>query len=199
MRLFYASFLSEKNRAACESLVARVSSDAPRSLRPVPRGSHHLTHAFLGEVPEGEVEYLVGLLEELKETPAFPFRLAGPTLLMGRASPRLVKVDLQDGGEQVIRLQERIRAGLLERDPSLAGRPKPPHVTIARFPRGARRGLARRVEESIARHLKTFRFEEDLLSCVHLVKSTLTPSGPVYESIGRVRLAAGPDADSRPR
>jgi 2'-5' RNA ligase len=189
MRLFYASFLSEKNRAACESLVARVSSDVPRSLRPVPRGSHHLTHAFLGEVAEGEVEGLVALLEELREIPAFAFRLAAPTILMGRGSPRLVKVDLQEGGEQVVRLQERLRAGLLERDPSLAGRPKPPHVTIARFPRGARRGLARRVEESMARQREALRFEDDRLSRVDLVKSTLAPSGPVYESVGEVRLA----------
>jgi hypothetical protein len=72
-------------------------------------------------------------------------------------------------------------------------------VTIARFPRGARKNLARRVEESMARHLEEIRFEPDLLSRVDLVKSTLAPSGPVYQSIGEVRLATGPDPAPGPR
>jgi 2'-5' RNA ligase len=191
MRLFYASFLSPGSREAYESLVARIATEVPGSLRPVPRGSHHLTHAFLGEIAESEVESFLGLLEGLADLPAIRFALGPPSVLFGRGSPRLVKVDLLEGGEQVSRLQERLRRELRGLDPSLAGRSKPPHVTIARFPRNVRRDKARRVEESLSQLGQVSALGDELLSRVELIRSRLTREGPIYESLGEVRLSEG--------
>jgi 2'-5' RNA ligase len=194
LRLFYASFLSAENSEACESLVARVIADAPRSLRPVPGASQHLTHAFLGEIDDARVEGLLALLESFSRAPAIPFRLGAPTVLSGRGAPRLVKIDLVAGGDRIAGLQGRLWRELRERDPSLTGRPKPPHVTIARFPRGAGRGVARRVEQSLLRHRDRSPFADDLLSRIDLVRSTLSSAGPTYTSVGGVRLSESPDS-----
>ena len=189
MRLFYASFLNPSNTRVLESLVRRVIADLPGAIRPVPRGSLHQTLAFIGEVPDGEVGDYLKRMEIAAGVPKIPFSLRPPRVLSGRGSPRLVCADLDEGSRRTLALQKSLRLEIGEEPAIVERRLKHPHVTLARFKRNANRAVAHKVLDAFKRLGEDARPELDCLQRVELVKSTLTPEGPVYESIGVVELA----------
>jgi 2'-5' RNA ligase len=190
MRLFYAAFLSRENMSAYQALVEGLTRDVPGALRTIPPTSHHLTLAFLGEVAESAVDTCIGVLQVVEDFEAFPLSLGPPRILMGRGLPRLICADITEGGEQVSRIQRALCRQIEERLPSVETRPKPPHVTLARFKRNARRQQARRVKEALIRHHDSGLGWHDHFSLVSLVESSLTPSGPIYETVSEARLSA---------
>jgi 2'-5' RNA ligase len=191
VRLFYASFLAPENISAYESLVARLRAEVPRALRPIPGRSHHLTLAFLGDVADGDVDKCLEVLDSARNTPAASFSLGQPRILYGRGQPRLICIDLLEGAEHVFALQELLRVELSKHLSSLDVQPKPPHITLARFNKKANRQTARRVEEALARQEDPKPTRTDRLVAVQLVKSSLTPTGPIYESLGETSLPSG--------
>lgn len=175
-----------------ESLVDHLRAQVPGALRPIPARTHHLTLAFLGEIAEGDVDKCLAVLESAESTSAASFSLGPPRILYGRGQPRLICADLVEGAEQVSELQTVLCRELLRVFPSLSVRPKPPHVTLARFGKRANRQQARGVEEALSRQQEPGRSLTDRLLSVQLVKSSLTPAGPIYESLGEAQLPAAP-------
>ncbi len=194
MRLFFAAFLGPANMGGYQGLVDRLRRDVPGVLRPIPPESHHLTLAFLGELSDGDVEHCRADLVAVSELESFSFSLEPPRILMGRGQPRLICVDVGAGTKQVSEVQAAIVAHLSRSIPSLKVRPKPPHATLARFKKSARRTEAAAVQEAIDRHFDTSRPWEDRLAEIHLVQSSLTSEGPIYETLQKVNLSA----DHRP-
>jgi 2'-5' RNA ligase len=154
----------------------------------VPRGTCHLTLAFLGDVADEDVVHCRQALDVIAGAHAFEMTLGGPRILYARKSPRLVKVDVLDGAEGVRTIQEILCGEISSRISGLDLRPKPPHATLARFRKNARRDEGARVEEALMRHEALWAGRTDRFVSACLVKSTLTPSGPVYESLEEVAL-----------
>ena len=75
--------------------------------------------------------------------------------------------------------------------PGFNSRPKHPHVTLARFKKNATREISRRVEDLLARKEELRQTRTDHLARVELVKSTLTRTGPLYETIADAVLSGG--------
>lgn len=188
MRLFYAAFLSDENMRAYQALVDELISDVPGALRSIPPATHHLTLAFLGEIADADAETCVGVLGAVETLPAFDFTLGRPRILKGRGRPRLICADVTEGQDRVAEAQSALTSQLREHLPALDLRPKPPHVTLARFHKRAHRSQARQVEGDLARHYDDSSLWEDRFASVHLVRSSLTPSGPVYESVAEASL-----------
>lgn len=184
MRLFLASFLSPEIAGTYESLIADVISDVPGTLRPVPPGTIHLTMVFLGDVADADLAICFRGLETVQEFESFEFTLNPPRILFSRRSPRLVCVDVATGSRRIAMLQQSLYERLSDNLQQSLARPKPPHVTLARFRKHTDRDAARRVDESLSRRFDSKRTRSGRLSGVQLVKSTLTPKGPTYESIG---------------
>ena len=184
MRLFLASFLSLDNTNAYDSLVAGVGSDVPGTIRPVPSGTQHLTIVFLGDVADVHLPTCLHVLESVGGFDSLDITLSAPRILFAGRSPRLVRVDLVSGSERVSGLQKYLHRELSERLPTPITPPKFPHITLARFRKNANRASARRVEESFSKRDRSSVPRTDHLTSVRLVKSTLTPEGPIYESVG---------------
>lgn len=189
MRLFYAAFLSDENMRAYQLLVEELVREVPGALRSIPPETHHLTLAFLGEIADAEGEACVSALVAIERLHAFDFTLDRPRILTGRGRPRLICTGLTEGRERVSEVQAALTSELEGRLSALDLRPKPPHVTLARFHKRARRSQARRVEDALARHYDAASRWQDRFARVHLVKSSLTPSGPVYESLAEAGLS----------
>jgi len=189
MRLFYASFLGRDTIQAYESAVASARVEVPNALRPVPRGTLHLTLGFLGQISEQDFEPCLEVLRTVNEFPAFRIALAPPSVLYARRAPRLVCVSVSDGADRVMALQRLLREGLRVRLPDLVIRPKPPHVTLARFHKSANRSAAQRALDSLLARVELPPGAE-VVTHVKLVRSTLTPEGPVYEPLAGAALRA---------
>jgi 2'-5' RNA ligase len=189
MRLFYAAYLSRENMDAYQALVESLIRKVPGTLRSVPHRTHHLTLGFLGEIEESDLERCSAVLDAIERFGSFEYTLDTPSLLIGRGRPRLIRAGVTAGGEQIRDVQAALISRLKGRLPSLETRTKPPHVTIARFTKGSDRAQARAVEVAIQQIGDFALPERDHFEDVHLVSSSLTPSGPVYKTLRQVRLS----------
>jgi 2'-5' RNA ligase len=187
LRLFVALDLPDDVRATLAGLGAAADQDV---WRPVAAEALHLTLAFLGARPPGDVAAIEPVLAAEAGGPAPRLALAGALLLPPRR-PRVLTVGLDDPEGTLAGLQARVSAGLAQ-----AGvytpetRPFRAHVTVARLrPRARAPGAPETTLEPAA-------FAAGPLT---LYVSRLHPSGARYEPLARAPLATLPDACTSPR
>jgi 2'-5' RNA ligase len=102
-----------------------------RTVRAVPRGHLHLTLAFLGHRPAGELDAIVGELRAAAADAEADLRLTASRYRETRSVAMLV-LDDETGGATALAddVQQRLeRLGVYRRE----HRPWLPHVTVARF------------------------------------------------------------------
>jgi 2'-5' RNA ligase len=190
MRLFVASALPSGDGAGYARLVEHLVIKTGVSIRPVPAGSAHITHAFLGDVRDDDLASVVDVMTgALGGVPALDVELGVPEVLTARSGPRAVIVPLVRGVAELVELELSLVLALRTL-PALSSlpMPKPPHVTIARFGRSATRADGQRIREALTRQppqTRPLRIER-----IQLMSSTLTPDGPVYEEVASVALSA---------
>jgi 2'-5' RNA ligase len=127
LRLFLALRLPEQTLDVLEAW----QQEALRGVRVVPRGHLHVTLAFLGSRPAGELEAVVGELRAAATEAPADLRLAPSRYRETRSVAMLV---LDDHGGGAAALAEDVhgrleRLGVYRRE----GRPWLPHVTVGRF------------------------------------------------------------------
>lgn len=158
-----------------------------RGVKPVPPENLHITLKFLGEVDE---KYLAGMRNAMEEacgsTPAFSFSIRGVGVLPSRKFIRVVYTPVARGREELVVLQRRMEERLVELGFKKEKRKFTPHLTIARV-KSAR--AKSRVLEFLSSH-KNEELGEVRAERVSLVKSTLTPKGPVYTPVEEVELSS---------
>jgi 2'-5' RNA ligase len=172
LRLFVALDLPATARAALARF--RDAAADPAVWRPLPETSFHVTLAFLGHRPEGDVERVSSVLRGLGRWDA-PELALGDGLLLPPRRGRVLTVALADPGGALGAIQAAVSAGL-----AAAGvyepeaRPFRPHVTVARLRAGARAP-------------RTLGSEPEALSftagAVTLYRSRLGRGGAVYEPL----------------
>jgi 2'-5' RNA ligase len=146
-------------------------------LRLVRRESLHVTLVFLGYQAERDVEQIA---EVSFADGGGPFGLVPRGAVpVPRSRPRLFALDLEDGEGELVRwqaeLSERLEAARFYEPEK---RPFWPHVTLARVKRGAKvpRGFEAPAPPAALR-------EPFTATRVTLFRSTLKPSGAVYEAL----------------
>jgi 2'-5' RNA ligase len=177
LRLFVALELPPAARAA---LVAfREAAADPDVWRPVPDEALHLTLAFLGRRPAGDVTIISSVLHEAAEL-APRLKLAGALLLPPRRA-RVLCASLLDPDGTLSELQARVSDEL-----TAAGvytpekRPFRVHATVARLrPRA-------RAPRSVSATPEPLEFTGGPLT---LFESRLHPHGARYEPLTRVSLS----------
>lgn len=188
MRLFVASALPPADGVDYARLVDRLSGKSGVALRPVPPGSAHIAHAFLGEVAEDGLGLVVRVMTgALEGESAIDVELGAPVVLTARSGPRAVIVPLARGSAELYQIEMALVLALRS-VPVLATlpMPKPPHVTIARFDRSATRRDGQRINEELTRHPPPSRPLR--VDRIQLMSSALTPAGPLYEEVAGVGL-----------
>ena len=193
MRLFVAlDLLPEVRQAAAE--VARELKSSGADLKWVKPESMHLTLKFLGETPESQVP---DIKEALKEAcagkSALDLAIKGCGSFPGQKKPQVVWLGLEG---QVDHLRD--LAGAIETRLELLGFPPErrtfkAHLTLGRLRRGPKRGgrpggsvvpLVRAIAAQKEYQGPAFRADN-----VVLMKSTLRPTGPIYEPLAEFKLA----------
>ena len=150
-----------------------LQSQIPRDLAKFSLAkSFHLTLKFLGEVGESNLNSIKNSLTKVNFTP-FTTSLINIGFFPNENNPRVIWIGF-DQAEKIIELQKEI-------DNSLESIFKPdtkfhPHLTLARV------RLIKEKEPFLAK-LKQIKTETKQLQINNfkLIKSTLTPEGPVYE------------------
>lgn len=181
VRCFVAFDVASPEVVSKVSLLQRELFELGLKARLVDPSSLHVTLQFLGEVSEELVRDVIKQLGEVRFEP-FSVRLKGVGYFPGGGRINVVWLGLEDAGGALARVQRDVAEGLRR----LGFRPDKefvPHVTIMRVKSVTDK---ERVLNGISR-LKDLEVGEVFIDALKLKKSTLMPTGAVYEDIYVVR------------
>jgi len=145
----------------------------------------HLTLAFLGAIAPASVVTVAAALERaVAGERAIHARLEGLGAFPNLRRPRVIWAGLAGGEPALAGLAGRVRSELAAAGVHFDDKPFSPHVTLGRMRDGvtAPSELLHRIE---ATTIATGPFA---IRAVHFMKSRLTPSGPIYDSLRVVVL-----------
>jgi 2'-5' RNA ligase len=184
-RLFVALDLPDAVRDEIAAWGKTELSDP--ALRPVPRDSLHVTLAFLGYVPERDIERLGEIVVNLG-TSAPPLRLGDPLAKPSPARPRLYALPADSPDTVVLRksLEEKLVAERLYKPEE---RPFWPHVTVARVKPEGRGSKRPQPVERRPGGLPAKLLSPVLGVRLTLYRSELQPRGAHYTPLAQVELS----------
>ena len=162
---------------------ALVATGVP--MKPVETQNLHITLRFIGEVPYGVVNDIIDLVLKRLSFKPFTIMLKGLGAFPSPLRPRVVWIGVEEGAERLRELREFIESGLRR----LGLRPEKeefiPHLTLARI-KGARNlhALIKFIQDHEGYEVGSMTVE-----AVRLKKSTLTPKGPIYETLWEVKAS----------
>jgi 2'-5' RNA ligase len=185
MRLFIAINVDPVLQAPLAAVQANLKTTAAPVSWVKPEHLH-FTLKFLGEVPEVR---LPALQETFRSSVAgigcFTLSLAGLGAFPPRGRPRVVWVGVEQGVEEMKRLQGRIDETLLPLSFAREARPFQPHLTLGRI-----RDVGRL--DALLTYLRGAeigRVGQMHVRCVDLMRSELHPAGAVYTRVESVPLS----------
>lgn len=169
----------EAHTPTLEKWVARIHEFlSSRGVRftPVNPKITHITIKFLGEISEMMVERVINELERIEFEP-FRFIASGIGFFPSEFNPRVIYIDVVDGGEKITKLAELIEDRLTRIGFKEEVRRFKPHITVARV-----KSLSRVPVKELTQFCLSIR-EEVLVNELKLKKSVLSPSGPIYSDL----------------
>lgn len=153
-------------------------------MKPVEEENFHITLRFIGEVDSSRVETIKEHVLSALDFRRFVLELKGLGAFPTPSRPRVVWVGVSKGFDEVRRVRDSVESRLR----NLGFRPESkefhPHVTLARI-KGSKN------ISSLVRVLNDYSdtiVGEMTVSSIRLKKSTLTPRGPIYETLAEARL-----------
>lgn len=147
----------------------------------------HLTLKFLGDItPQQQGDVEAGLLAAVAGIPAFTLQSGSTGAFPSLKRPRVYWVGLRSGGQDQLRqLHQQIDSALAARGFSREERRFNPHLTIGRVRNN-------RAPSDAASAIRDYHFpaHEIPVNHIHLIKSELTPHGPIYTTLRSFPLSA---------
>ena len=183
-RLFIAV---EIENQTCKDSLLNIQSLIPSFLAKKPSKDHmHITLKFLGDI---KIDLIPSIKSALERVSFFPFDLvfnltgAFPT----KEKPRVLWVDLSKGQHELETLTIQINQILSDLGIEKERREFRPHMTLARIKKPIRQPL-RALNEFYNFTINTDNLNDYTSSVTKflLKKSTLTPSGPIYEDLQKI-------------
>ena len=189
------AFIAVEIPTPAKRMLASVIQDLKRKritgVRWVDPKGIHATLKFLGEIePESIDGVLEGMGRACKGSEPFSVGLSGTGAFPNTRGPKVIWVGLSGDMDRMKILQTAIDEEMhsvlgLE----LETRRFNPHLTLGRV----RNGVLPFGQRDIGKAVESFKLKEShewTVDRVQLIKSTLTPDGPIYETLGTQRLAS---------
>lgn len=144
----------------------------------------HLTLKFLGDIGEDQLERLFqGVVEAAQEISPFEISLSRLGAFPNLKRPRVIWIGVEEGKENLSQLQKKLEDSICRHGFSREDRKFSPHLTIGRVksPRGV---------DDLVTIIKETPFESHSIGMrdVVVMKSTLTPEGPIYTPLKKIGL-----------
>ena len=193
VRCFIAISLPNDVRAELTCLEERLKARRHASVKWVDPESMHLTLKFLGNVPVDSLPRIVEAISHVAAShPSFSLQVAGTGAFPNWQRPQVVWVGVRGDLGRLDTVQKELESALSPLGFPPESRPFSAHLTLGR--------LRERVTTDDRRRFAEFAqkvpFETSLafeVSAVRLMKSQLTPTGPIYSELAAAALGA-PDS-----
>ncbi len=188
LRAFIAIHLSQDARLQLSDAIRSLGSEIPSGVRWVDPERIHLTLKFLGDIDPALVEDVLHAMEQAaSRSLPFHLHLNGLGVFPNQRRPRVLWAGLGGDLDALGALQEKLEAAMSGLNFPRERRTFNPHLTLGRVQDGVSAVARQRVGAVV-----TSGSLEDTdswpVNVVHLMRSNLTPDGPVYSSLGSVSL-----------
>ena len=176
MRAFIALDMSNVAIVKLQEDILSVAEWNPRDIKPVEPHNFHFTVIFLGEISDYDVVRIKELLVGFQFEP-FTITYAGIGAFPNPAHARVVWVGVDSGGAQKLTALTNDIVAKMSKLGFKADKPFSAHLTLLR-------AKGRSVNASyISSKYQGRTFGSDRIDKVHLKKSDLRSSGPVYSNV----------------
>ena len=176
MRTFVAVDVSNVAIVKLQNEILSTTGWNLSDVKPVEPQNIHFTLIFLGEISDHDLERVKEKLARLQFEP-FTLIYQGISAFPSPAAARVVWVDVDpQGSQKLTALAEDVIVRMSELGFKV-DKPFSPHLTLFRA-----RGKPIRLSDISAKYQERT-FGSDLIDMVHLKKSELRPSGPIYSNI----------------
>jgi RNA 2',3'-cyclic 3'-phosphodiesterase len=141
----------------------------------------HFTLKFLGDTPLSKIDEIKDCLNQIQINP-FEIEVHGVGAFPNSRKPRVIWIGVDQNAEHICELKIEIDSHLKELGYKLEKKRFTPHATIARvrYVKDAAK-LAKNIDELVDSSIGSM-----TVSGFYMKKSTLTPSGPIYETLWQV-------------
>ena len=188
IRAFIAVELPAELKKELSELEGRLKKNSPPVVKWVDPKNIHITLKFLGEISEDNIDELMLAIEESAQG-IQPFQLEVSEV---GAFPNLERVQVLWVGvkgelEKITRLQKSIELNTEQLGFPRESRDFSPHLTLGRVRDETRPNERQRLGKLLADTSFTALHNVNV-DAINLMKSQLTPTGPIYTCIGSVKL-----------
>jgi 2'-5' RNA ligase len=180
MRVFIALELSREIKKELEKVQNQLKKAGAQATWVKPEIAH-LTLAFLGSITSNQVETIHQVLEEIGQGKPIQLELGQVGCFPHPAKPRVIFVSLKGELVKLNSLVKQIREGLKKEKIGFDKKPFRTHVTLGRVKK----------RQNLTPILKGIKVKKTkfLAQEITLIKSELTPSGPVYSKLKRISFS----------
>lgn len=175
------SFIAIKIDESLKDKMTEVQSKLSKScadVKWVERENLHITLKFLGDVSLKKLKEVKSCLNEiLPNEKSFKISFSKVGYFPNINNPRVVWIGTENGGEKLISLSKKIEDNFCKIGFKKEDREFKPHLTIGRVKSGYNKDKLKNGINNFC----NLEFGEMTVDKIYLMKSTLTPKGPIYE------------------
>ncbi len=183
LRAFIAIELPEHLQDAIEKQTSRLRQVlGDEIIRWVPTQNMHLTLKFLGDIATSHVDFLKQLIaKEAASHPQFDLQLGGLGAFPTSRRPRILWAGLHAPAD-LISLQKSIEAGTFRLGYEKEERDFSPHLTLGRVRQTTEMADLQKIHIALDT-IQLGNIGITRVDSIHLIKSDLRPSGPIYTNL----------------
>jgi RNA 2',3'-cyclic 3'-phosphodiesterase len=177
MRLFIASKVSSGFKKEISRIIDFLSASTTK-VKWAGNGNLHFTYHFLGECDEASFALANRAVSALPKMTPFTIKLNEIGAFPDIRRPSIIWAGVADEKENIKRIWQYLADNLINSGFKLDKRTYIPHLTLGRI-------KDQRNIDDIKQRISTVKFKpvETTISSVELIKSELTPNGPIYSTL----------------
>ncbi len=185
MRTFIAVELPESVRERLGQLQGKLK-DTENRIRWVNPSLIHLTMKFLGEVKEKNLEKVIQIAgNAVGRFSVFKMKIGKMGVFPSFSSPRVIWVGIEEGKDKLETLAAELEEKLSQQGFSRSSRKWTSHLTLARVKVLKEK---ERLKALLLQYCKEVEGIEVKVKSLSVIKSELTPRGPIYTVLERIPL-----------
>ncbi len=194
VRAFIAVEVPQTARQTLAEAVRELADQTPGNVRWVDAQGIHLTLKFLGDIHTQDAgEIITALNSPVRQVSPFSLQLSGLGMFPNARRPRVLWAGIEGQQDSLSNLQQCVEGVLVQMNHPTERQTFSPHLTLGRVRDGISPGARRRIIQamSAASPASMVVSEPWTVEQVHLFRTTFTPQGSIYTSMGAVPLAQG--------